>query len=100
MMTATLTAQHRRLTHKLLVPSPFNTLKAQEIPPTDDDLRNTAVTMADVKTKVNGEEKVSSFYDDVDNQKKLCDFLRSKQGPPVREALLMEKRVHYMKGTC
>jgi translocation protein SEC62 len=42
--------------------------------------------------------KPSSFYEDVDNQKKLCDFLRTRQGPPVREALLMEKRVHYLKG--
>jgi translocation protein SEC62 len=39
-----------------------------------------------------------SFYEDIDNLKKLCDFLRGKHGPPVREALLMEKRVHYMKG--
>lgn len=41
----------------------------------------------------------ASFYDDEDNLKKLCDFLRSSEGPPVREALLMEKRVHYLKGT-
>jgi hypothetical protein len=40
-----------------------------------------------------------SFYDDEENLKKLCDFLRSSEGPPVREALLMEKRVHYLKGT-
>jgi hypothetical protein len=39
-----------------------------------------------------------SFYEDIDNLKKLCDFLRGKHGPPVREALLIEKRVHYMKG--
>ena len=39
-----------------------------------------------------------SFYDDEENLKKLCDFLRSRDGPPVREALLMEKRVHYLKG--
>ena len=39
-----------------------------------------------------------SFYDDEDNRKKLCNFLRSREGPPVREALLMEKRVHYLKG--
>jgi hypothetical protein len=44
------------------------------------------------------EEKTTPFYEDVENLKKLCDFLRSKHGPPVREALLMEKRVHYMKG--
>ena len=54
--------------------------------------------MADATATANGEDKASSFYDDIENQKKLCDFLRSKQGPPVREALLMEKRVHYMKG--
>jgi hypothetical protein len=40
-----------------------------------------------------------AFYEDAENLKKLCDFLRSRQGPPVREALLMEKRVHYLKGT-
>mmetsp|Transcript_23274 Transcript_23274/g.64893 ORF Transcript_23274/g.64893 Transcript_23274/m.64893 type:complete len:331 (-) Transcript_23274:1988-2980(-) len=46
----------------------------------------------------NKEEAGDSFYDDDSNLKKLCDFLRSKDGPAVREALLMEKRVHYMKG--
>jgi hypothetical protein len=39
-----------------------------------------------------------SFYEDEDNLRKLCDFLRSGEGPPVREALLMEKRVYYLKG--
>eukprot|EP00543_Licmophora_paradoxa_P014634 CAMPEP_0202458314 /NCGR_PEP_ID=MMETSP1360-20130828/24459_1 /ASSEMBLY_ACC=CAM_ASM_000848 /TAXON_ID=515479 /ORGANISM="Licmophora paradoxa, Strain CCMP2313" /LENGTH=325 /DNA_ID=CAMNT_0049078809 /DNA_START=12 /DNA_END=989 /DNA_ORIENTATION=- len=48
--------------------------------------------MADTK------EEPTSFYDDEENLKKLCDFLRSKEGPPVREAVLMEKRVHYLKG--
>jgi hypothetical protein len=43
-------------------------------------------------------EAESSFYDDPENLKKLCDFLRSRQGPAIREALLMEKRVHYLKG--
>ena len=39
------------------------------------------------------------FYEKNPEQlKKLCDFLRSRNGPPVREALLMEKRVHYLKG--
>ena len=47
----------------------------------------------------NGKEGGIAFYKDVENLKKLCDFLRSKNGPPVREALLMEKRVHYLKGT-
>jgi hypothetical protein len=44
------------------------------------------------------EDKKTSFYDDEENLKKLCDFLRSREGPAVREALLMEKRVHYLKG--
>ncbi len=39
-----------------------------------------------------------TFYEDVENLKKLCDFIRSRQGPNPREALLMEKRVHYVKG--
>lgn len=39
-----------------------------------------------------------SFYEEVENLKKLCDFLRSNEGPPVREAVEMEKRVHYLKG--
>lgn len=41
----------------------------------------------------------TAFYEDGANLKKLCDFLRSRHGPPVREALLLEKRVHYLKGT-
>lgn len=39
-----------------------------------------------------------SFYDDVENLKKLCNFLQTSEGPRVREALLMEKRVTYLKG--
>lgn len=47
----------------------------------------------------NGKASVAtSFYEDDKNLKKLCDFLRSRHGPPVREALLLEKRVHYLKG--
>jgi len=38
------------------------------------------------------------FYEDEDNLKKLCDFLRGKEGPAVREAIEMDKRVHYLKG--
>jgi hypothetical protein len=41
----------------------------------------------------------TSFYEEPEHLKKLCDFLRSRHGLPVREALLMEKRVHYLKGT-
>ena len=39
-----------------------------------------------------------SFYDDEENLEKLCDFLRSGEGPPCRQAILMEKRVLYLKG--
>ena len=40
-----------------------------------------------------------TFYDSVENLKKLCDFLRSPEGPAVREAVEMDKRVYYLKGT-
>ena len=43
-------------------------------------------------------ERSPSFYENEENLKKLCDFLRSREGPPVREGLLMEKRVLYLKG--
>jgi len=46
----------------------------------------------------NGVAEGGSFYEDVENLKKLCNFLRTKEGPAIREALLMEKRVHYLKG--
>jgi hypothetical protein len=49
-------------------------------------------------TMTSNDSKVTAFYEDVDHLKKLCDFLRSRQGPPIREALLMDKRVHYLKG--
>jgi hypothetical protein len=39
-----------------------------------------------------------AFYEEEEHLKQLCDFLRSKHGPPVREATLMDKRVHYIKG--
>eukprot|EP00557_Chaetoceros_sp_GSL56_P008592 CAMPEP_0176492988 /NCGR_PEP_ID=MMETSP0200_2-20121128/9312_1 /TAXON_ID=947934 /ORGANISM="Chaetoceros sp., Strain GSL56" /LENGTH=322 /DNA_ID=CAMNT_0017890627 /DNA_START=39 /DNA_END=1007 /DNA_ORIENTATION=+ len=39
-----------------------------------------------------------SFYEDEKNLKKLCDFLRSSEGPAVREAIEMDKRVYYLKG--
>eukprot|EP00558_Chaetoceros_sp_UNC1202_P011411 CAMPEP_0197235054 /NCGR_PEP_ID=MMETSP1429-20130617/2588_1 /TAXON_ID=49237 /ORGANISM="Chaetoceros sp., Strain UNC1202" /LENGTH=320 /DNA_ID=CAMNT_0042693565 /DNA_START=74 /DNA_END=1036 /DNA_ORIENTATION=- len=40
----------------------------------------------------------SSFYEDEKNLKVLCDFLRSNDGPAVREAVEMDKRVYYLKG--
>jgi hypothetical protein len=39
-----------------------------------------------------------AYYESNENLKKLCNFLRSRQGPAVREALLMDRRVHYIKG--
>jgi hypothetical protein len=57
--------------------------------------RSIGITMA-VASETNGDG--GGYYDDVDHLKKLCDFLRSRQGPPIREALLMEKRVQYLKG--
>lgn len=39
-----------------------------------------------------------SFYDNVENLKKLCNFLRSTEGPAVREAVQLDKRVYYLKG--
>jgi len=39
-----------------------------------------------------------SYYDKEENLAKLCDFLRSKHGPSVREAVEMDKRVYYLKG--
>lgn len=60
----------------------------------------TKVAKADVigtKEEVE-EEDEEEFYEDVENLKKLCNFLRSNEGPPVREAVEMEKRVHYLKG--
>jgi translocation protein SEC62 len=41
----------------------------------------------------------ANFYDSIENLKKLCDFLRSPEGPAVREAVEMDKRVYYLKGT-
>ena len=40
----------------------------------------------------------TSFYEDEANLKKLCNFLRSNEGPPVREAVQMDQRVYYLKG--
>eukprot|EP00529_Nitzschia_sp_RCC80_P029165 CAMPEP_0113496010 /NCGR_PEP_ID=MMETSP0014_2-20120614/29901_1 /TAXON_ID=2857 /ORGANISM="Nitzschia sp." /LENGTH=331 /DNA_ID=CAMNT_0000389919 /DNA_START=191 /DNA_END=1186 /DNA_ORIENTATION=- /assembly_acc=CAM_ASM_000159 len=51
-------------------------------------------------SKTDGEDKATSsvFYEKEENLKLLCNFLRTGDGPPVREALLMEKRVYYLKG--
>jgi translocation protein SEC62 len=38
------------------------------------------------------------FYEDEKNLKTLCNFLRSNDGPAVREAIEMDKRVYYLKG--
>jgi len=39
-----------------------------------------------------------SFYEIEANLEKLCEFLRSSDGPAVREAIEMDKRVYYLKG--
>jgi len=44
------------------------------------------------------EEKEKSFYEIEENLVKLCEFLRSNEGPAVREAVEMDKRVYYLKG--
>lgn len=41
---------------------------------------------------------VQAYYQDEENLKKLCNFLRTKHGPAIRESTLMEKRVYYLKG--
>ena len=59
-----------------------------------------------VPSKENGQSPAATtqsdesdlFYEDSENLKKLCNFLLSGEGPRVREALLLEKRVIYLKG--
>jgi len=48
----------------------------------------------------NGTSKAEEpgFYENEKNIDKLCDFLRSNDGPVVREAVEMDKRVYYLKG--
>jgi hypothetical protein len=43
-------------------------------------------------------ESVEAFYKEDKNLKVLCNFLRSEDGPVVRDAIMMDKRVHYFKG--
>lgn len=55
--------------------------------------------MTKVKSNVNEEDTEEIiFYDNVENLKILCNFLRSDTGPAVREAIEMDKRVYYLKG--
>ncbi|KAL7562689.1 hypothetical protein ACA910_006376 [Epithemia clementina (nom. ined.)] len=42
--------------------------------------------------------KTVEFYQELNNQKQLCNFLRSRQGPKLREAVCMGQRVYYIKG--
>jgi len=51
-----------------------------------------------VKAEPVKEEKEKSFYEKEENLVKLCEFLRSNDGPAVREAVLNDKRVYYLKG--
>jgi len=52
-----------------------------------------SITMASDK-----DTSAKDFYEDEKHLMKLCDFLRSSEGPPVREAIEMDKRVYYIKG--
>jgi hypothetical protein len=65
---------------------------------TDEKTTTTNGKTSSTTTTTTSRENVITFYENQDQLKKLCDFLRSQHGPPVREALLMEKRVHYLKG--
>lgn len=56
-----------------------------------------AVTNGSVKAEAVKDEE-PSFYEIEENLTKLCDFLRSNDGPSVREAVEMDKRVYYLKG--
>ena len=56
--------------------------------------------MADKKEDTSKVSKSLAFYQEPGNLKKLCDFLRSRQGPALREAVLMDQRVYYIKGVC
>jgi hypothetical protein len=58
---------------------------------------NMASEQANGKGAATVEDK-ADFYDDEVNLKKLCNFLRSTDGPAVREAIEMDKRVYYLKG--
>jgi len=44
------------------------------------------------------ETDVVAYYSEEENLKALCNFLRSAEGPAVREAIEMDKRVYYLKG--
>jgi hypothetical protein len=58
-----------------------------------------AAASTDSSAAANGDhQEPPNFYEDEENLKKLCNFLRSSKGPPVREAVMMEKRVYYLKG--
>jgi hypothetical protein len=60
-----------------------------------------STTNGDSSTKNGGgkeESSSDSVFDNVETLKKLCNFLRTTDGPTVREALLMDKRVLYLKG--
>lgn len=61
-------------------------------------LKGAEIAAMATKTEEKGGDAKPSFYEEEENLQKLCDFLRSNEGPPVREALLMDKRVHYLKG--
>lgn len=58
------------------------------VSPTTQTKQTHASNMVDAK----------EYYEDQKHLMKLCDFLRSGDGPAVREAIEMDKRVYYIKG--
>ena len=58
--------------------------------------------VAKTKGNANGDAaatvSAASFYSEEANLKLLCNFLRAREGPPVREAVQMDQRVYYLKG--
>jgi len=43
-------------------------------------------------------DDAKTFYESDESLIKLCDFLRGSEGPSLREAIEMDKRVYYIKG--
>jgi hypothetical protein len=75
-----------------------NNARVDDSSNTKNDTTTVATTTTPLSSTTTTPNNKLSFYDDIENLKKLCNFLRSDDGPTVREALLMDKRVVYVKG--
>lgn len=69
---------------------------AAPAPKPSSTTKNTTTTKSNTSTPLVG--KAVEFYEELNNQKHLCNFLRSRQGPKLREAVCMGQRVYYLKG--